>query len=48
MFMVMDDSDVHPNYDIGVWVNTPFFANALEQLFDMNWKEMTPLSKIKA
>ena len=47
LFMVLDDEDVHPNYDIGVWVNTPFFANTLEQLFEMNWKEMTPFNKLK-
>ncbi len=46
IFMVLDDSDVHPTYDIGIWVNTPFFANALEQLFDLAWKTMKPLDKI--
>ncbi|MFC1686084.1 TrmB family transcriptional regulator [Nanoarchaeota archaeon] len=47
MFMVLDDSEVHPSYDVGVWVNTPFFSNTLEQMFDLNWKEMTPLNKCK-
>ncbi|MEM3690597.1 MAG: helix-turn-helix domain-containing protein, partial [Candidatus Micrarchaeia archaeon] len=28
-FMVMDDADVHPTYDIGIWINSPFFASAL-------------------
>src|SRR3989344_3293846 len=32
MFMVMHDENVHPTYDIGVWVNTPFFAGALENM----------------
>ena len=40
MFMLLDDEKFHPNYDIGVWLNTEFFALALEQLFDMSWKEM--------
>ncbi len=40
MFMLLDDEKFHPNYDIGVWVNTEFFALALEQLFDLAWKEM--------
>ncbi|MAE13699.1 hypothetical protein CMO92_03970 [Candidatus Woesearchaeota archaeon] len=44
MFMVMNDSDVHPTYDVGIWVNTPFFASALSELFDTAWKGM----KIKA
>ena len=40
MFMVMSDEEVHPTYDLGVWINTPFFAQALSQLFDMAWKDM--------
>jgi sugar-specific transcriptional regulator TrmB len=40
VFMVMNDQDVHPTYDVGIWVNTPFFANALRQLFDLAWNEM--------
>jgi len=40
VFMVMNDQDVHPTYDIGIWVNTPFFASALGSLFDQAWKGM--------
>jgi len=40
IFMVMDDAEVHPTYDIGIWVNTPFFASALEELFDLAWKSL--------
>lgn len=47
MFMVMNDDDVHPSYDIGVWVNTPYFATALDGMFNHSWNEMTPLSKVK-
>ena len=39
-FMLLDDQDVHPNFDVGIWVNTPFFAAALEELFELAWKEM--------
>ncbi|MBN1275227.1 TrmB family transcriptional regulator [Candidatus Woesearchaeota archaeon] len=46
VFMVMDDEDVHPTYDIGIWINTPFFAAALEQLFELGWKSMKPV-KVK-
>ena len=42
LFMVTDDKEVHPTYDVGIWVNTPFFANALEELFELAWKEMKP------
>ncbi|MEK6962967.1 MAG: helix-turn-helix domain-containing protein [Nanoarchaeota archaeon] len=40
IFMLMDDKEVHPTYDIGIWINTPFFASALEELFELAWKEM--------
>jgi len=40
MFMLLDDEKFHPNYDVGVWINTDFFANALEQLFELAWNEM--------
>ncbi len=39
MFMLLDDEKVHPNYDIGVWINTEFFASSLEQMFERSWKE---------
>ena len=43
VFMVLDDKEVHPTYDVGVWVNTPFFASALDNLFDIAWKGMKPI-----
>ncbi len=38
MFMMMNDKDVHPTYDLGIWVNTPYFASAMENLLDLSWK----------
>jgi sugar-specific transcriptional regulator TrmB len=46
IFMVMDDAEVHPTYDIGIWINTPFFAKAMEELFEIAWKDMK--KKVKA
>src|SRR3989339_1898090 len=43
VFMVLDDKEVHPTYDVGVWVNTPFFAKAMNTLFDAAWKNMKPV-----
>lgn len=43
MFMLLDDEKFHPNYDVGVWVNTDFFSQALEQMFELAWKEMKPV-----
>jgi len=47
IFMVLDDSEVHPTYDVGIWVNTLFFASALESLFELAWKEMKPVKVSK-
>ncbi len=46
MFMMMNDKDIHPSYDIGVWLNTEYFSSALHQLFDVAWEKMTPLNKV--
>ena len=40
MFMVLDDSTVHPNYDVAIWLSTPFFAQAMEQMFELAWNQM--------
>ena len=46
IFMVLDDTEVHPTYDVGIWVNTPFFASAMENLFELAWKNMKPATEI--
>ena len=46
IFMVLNDSEVHPTYDVGIWVNTPFFASALESLFELAWKAMKPAKEV--
>jgi sugar-specific transcriptional regulator TrmB len=43
MFMLLDDEKFHPNYDVGVWINTEFFAHAVEQFFELAWKDMKPV-----
>ncbi|MBI1968427.1 TrmB family transcriptional regulator [Candidatus Woesearchaeota archaeon] len=37
VFMVLDDGEVHPSYDLGIWVKTPYFATAMDTLFDQAW-----------
>jgi sugar-specific transcriptional regulator TrmB len=39
-FMVMDDEKVHPTYDLGLWVKSPFFASSMEKMFDHMWPDM--------
>jgi hypothetical protein len=43
MFMLLNDEEVHPTYDIGVWINTQFFSQALDQLFEISWKNSKTL-----
>ncbi len=46
LFMIMDDKEVHPTYDVGIWVNTPYFAGALEEMFELAWDEMKPAKQV--
>lgn len=38
VFMMEDDKKVHESYDSAVWVNTPFFAKSMENMFNNLWK----------
>ncbi|MEK6867582.1 MAG: helix-turn-helix domain-containing protein [Nanoarchaeota archaeon] len=38
-FALLDDDKAVPSYDVGIWVNSPFFAQALMKMFDTVWKE---------
>ena len=46
IFMIMDDTSVHPTYDVGIWVNTPFFSSALENLYNTAWKGMKSANEV--
>ncbi|MGM5480976.1 MAG: TrmB family transcriptional regulator [Nanobdellota archaeon] len=43
-FLLFHDEDVHPTYDVGVWVNTPFFSQAVESLFNIAWEDLPQLT----
>lgn len=45
MFMVLNDDEVHPTYDVGVWITTPYFATAMEEMFNTAWKNMDSADK---
>lgn len=47
IFMILDDIDVHPTYDIGIWINSEFFANTIEGLFETAWAGMKTLGSKK-
>ncbi len=46
IFMVLDDEDVHPSYDVGIWANSAMFTQAMYQMFEESWSNMTPLNKV--
>ena len=39
VFMLLNDKEVHPSYDLGVWVKTPYFATAMDGMFDLAWQK---------
>lgn len=45
LFMALNDDDVHPTYDVGIWINTPYFAAAMEELFNSTWKNLESADK---
>ncbi len=45
MFMLLDDEKIHPSYDVGVWLNTEFFAQALGQMFEPAWQGFKAVGK---
>lgn len=38
LFMLLDDKEVHPTYDLGMWVQSPYYAAAMQEMFDTTWK----------
>ncbi len=42
LFMLVDDADTHPSYDIGVWATAPFFAKTMQHLVDNVWEQLPP------
>ncbi len=45
MFMILPESEVHPTYDTGIWVHSPFFAEALSSLFEQAWNQLETVEK---
>ena len=52
LLMLVDDKEVHPSYDIGIWINAPFLARAIQTLIDHTKKNLKPakqkLKELKA
>lgn len=39
VFMIEHDKNIHESYDTGIWANTPYFASAMEQMFNIAWSQ---------
>ncbi len=40
LFMVLHDNEVHESNDTAIWVDSPFFTSALENMFNLSWNSM--------
>jgi len=39
LFFITNDVDVHPSYDVAIWIETSFFAESIKGFFEMLWKK---------
>ncbi len=40
LFMLTEDKKTHKDYDCAVWVDTPYFVESFNKMFNGVWKEM--------
>ncbi len=39
LIFTIKPTNVHEDFDYGVWINSPFFLNSLSYMFDMAWRD---------
>lgn len=39
VFMTMNDKEVHPSYDIGIWIKSPYFTSSMDTMFNTAWNQ---------
>ncbi len=39
LIFTIKPTNVHEDFDYGVWINSPFFINSLAYMFDIAWKD---------
>ncbi|HIH10952.1 TPA: TrmB family transcriptional regulator [Candidatus Woesearchaeota archaeon] len=39
VFMMLNDKDVHPSYDLGVWIKSPYFTTSMDDMFNILWNK---------
>ncbi|HLC55103.1 MAG TPA: helix-turn-helix domain-containing protein [Candidatus Nanoarchaeia archaeon] len=37
LFMMGDDSKIHEDYDTGIWIKSPYFVDAMRNMFNTAW-----------
>lgn len=46
IFMLTDDEEVHPSYDMGFWINSNYFAGTMSKMFEAVWNsDLSPESE---
>ncbi len=43
-FMLLNDKEVHPSYDVGIWIKTDLFTKTFQNMFNVIWKGMKKLN----
>ncbi len=44
--MLMDDNEVHANYDVAIWTKSPYLATLINDMFAHVWEKLEPAGKI--
>jgi HTH-type transcriptional regulator, sugar sensing transcriptional regulator len=39
LIFTIKPTNVHEDFDCGVWINSPFFTNSMAYMFDLAWKD---------
>lgn len=48
LFMLLPEEEIHPTYDTGIWVHSPFFGAALDDLYEHAWEHLDSAEKLVA
>lgn len=40
LFLTHDDNEVHPTYDLGIWMQTPYLTQSINTMFHQVWKTL--------
>jgi HTH-type transcriptional regulator, sugar sensing transcriptional regulator len=43
LLMLTNDQKAHESFDSGVWINTPYFVQNFERMFEREWKDLKKL-----